>query len=439
MSDSALTIPLIDAPVYEPLAEPVTVAIIGAGNRTSTVYLPLLKWLAPWIRVVAICDPVREHADRFAEQTGARPFYHIRDLVAAKPMQAAVVVVPIEAHHAISVFLSRHGIHHLIETQWTSLYCQAVDMIRQAAANNVITRVAENFQRYPLDRFAQTLHRSGYIGPFRRIFSYNDHTGYHNNSRWITLADSPPRSVRCLTHDMEHPCCFSLPQRRHQIETYQSRFFHFDNLMVNDISSGHGKGLLGRQARPGYTEFQGPRGTFVVQMVGNKGIYDLRAEIRRVSDARLAPHQQATGQMEGGGDADQVTKVQIESVVGKHVRLFADTPDGRIEHRIPFCPNEAGDPEKPNAWASAVMDHLIDFALSVRGVRGGEFTEQHALQSQMMEMAARESARRDGEKINLPLDGDFEADQIERDRLHKQYGVDPMDVDAMLEIVCPRP
>jgi predicted dehydrogenase len=141
------------------------------------------------VELVAVCDPVKEHADGYAADLGGkiRTYYDIHDLVKDGGIEAAIVVAPIPLHHAYSVYLSEHKIHNLIETSWCNTLSQARDMIAAAKRNNVYTRVAENFFRYPIDRFAQTLQSSGYIGEIKRIFCYNDHTGYHNNSRWLVF------------------------------------------------------------------------------------------------------------------------------------------------------------------------------------------------------------------------------------------------------------
>ena len=47
--------------------EPLKVALIGAGNRASVSYRPVFGLLKPWIELVAVCDPVEEHANAMAE------------------------------------------------------------------------------------------------------------------------------------------------------------------------------------------------------------------------------------------------------------------------------------------------------------------------------------------------------------------------------------
>lgn len=423
--------------------EPVRVALIGAGARAQTIYRPLFRALTPWVSVVAVCDPVREHCDPMAAALAVPAFYDIHALVKARPMEAALVVTPIESHHAISVYLSSNGIHNLTETSWASMVCQAQQMSAVARQHNVVVRVAENFFRFPVDRFAQAVKRSGYLGKIGRIVSYADHTGYHNNSRWITFAGSHPAWVQCVEHAMPHPAFYSMPQRRHESERLSARFFLFpDNVLVMDTGSGHVKGHLGRHPRPGYTEWQGERGTLIHRAIGHAWGHErdgtVQTELRRCSDAKLAPAQVAHNHFTGGGLADEITPIVME-MAGRHwVRIYAATPAGVIEHVNPFRPEEPCQ-HSDDWYCAAIMDHVSDFALAVRGLRASEFTDEDALMSQMMEVGAHESALQEGRRIKLPLVGELAADALKRKSLQAKYGVDPLDVEAMLAISYPRP
>jgi hypothetical protein len=86
-----------------------------------------------------------------------------------------------------------------------------------------------------------------------------------------------------------------------------------------------------------------------------------------------------------------------------------------------------------------VMGHIVDFAKTVRGVSQGEYTPDDALMALMMEMGGRESALRDGVRIALPLTGDLEVDDLALVSQRQKYGVDPLDVEAMLAVSYPKP
>lgn len=59
--------------------------------------------------------------------------------------------------------------------------------------------------------------------------------------------------------------------------------------------------------------------------------------------------------------------------------------------------------------------------------------------SEMMAVGARESALQEGRRVHLPLEGDLEADKLELARLKEKYGVDPLDIEAMMSISYTKP
>ena len=418
--------------------EPLKVALIGAGVRAQTIYQPLWESLRPWCVPVAVCDPVAENGRAYAATVGVPYYADIRKLVKDRPMEAAIVVTPAASHHSLSVFLSSNGIPNHTETPWATMGCQAREMAAVARENKVIVRVAENFFRMPIDRFAQTVRDHGYLGDIRRIVSYCDHTGYHNNSRWIVFAQCHPTWVQSLAHDMRHDAFYAAQHVKHEKETLHAVFFAFPNdVFVMDASSGHHKGHLGRHPRPGYTEWQGPRGTLVHRGIEN--LMKAETELRYVSDAMLAPAQEAAGVLRDGGKADIVTPVVNTVEHDRWTGAYADTPQGRIEYVSPLRGHATFEKiAGRDYYGVAVMDHLVDFALAVRGLRDSEFTDDDALMSEMMDVGARESALQEGRRVALPIECDLEHDALAREQQRTQYGCDPLDVEAMLNVSFPR-
>jgi len=408
---------------------PLKVALIGTGARSRKQYCPLFKFIKPWVEIVAVCDPVKEHCDLVAEMLEVKSYYNIHELVEDNPMEAAIIITPIPSHHSLSVFLSSNGIHNLCETTWCSMVIQARDMIQKAHENNVVVRVAENFFRFSIDRFAQTVRDSGYLGKIRRIFSYADHTGYHNDSRWIAFAQDHPLWVQSLEHTIPTVSFYSTPQRFHENETFRGRYFMFpDNLLVVD-SAANIKGFLGRHSRPGYTEWQGECGTLMYRPG--------ETELRYCSEKRR--HHKDESPKKGGGRADEIYPVKTElNEKGEWLRTYCETNQGVLEYINPY--HFEGVEKKPlMGYSCSIVDHIIDFVLAVRGLRESEFDENDAMMSLMMEVGAKESALNQGKRIKLPLEGETEVDIRTRESLKKQFGVDPMDVEAMLNISYPKP
>lgn len=402
---------------------PVRVALIGAGHRSRTIYRPITESLTPWITIVAVCDPVRPHADALADALNVPAYYDIRRLVADSIVEAAIVVTPIESHHSISVFLSSHAIHNLVETSWCSMLSQAREMISTAKKNSTIIRVAENFFRFPVDRFAKIVRSSGCIGNIGRVFCYNDHTGYHNNSRWIAFAEQHPVSVQCVRHTMATKTFRHTPQRVYDSEAFEARFFVFPGDLLIADQAANIKGFLGRHPRPGYTEWQGAAGTFV----------------SRGSDGMATSMELRVCSLDDSPWVDVLLPVINECKGGQWARTYCEHPGCRLEYVNQLRTTEIVEHERSDYYGICVMELVADFALAVRGLRASEYGEQDALMSLMMEIGARESAVQQGALITLPLVDDLETDRTVRESLHRAFGVDPLDVDAMLSVSFPRP
>jgi hypothetical protein len=328
-------------------------------------------------------------------------------------------------------------------------------MVEAAKRNKVVARVAENFFRAPIDRFAQTVRDSGHLGRMVRIVCYADHTGYHNNSRWIAFAQQHPEWVQAIEHDTASAPFGGPPAST--TETFRGRFYSFPNDMLVVDMAANIKGFLGRHPRPGYTEWQGERGTLVqrsalssrgrhrvfdgglVHETGPPGVYEetIRVEVRRYRD--FERDQNEPGNPYHAGMADEISTVHTDyDEHGTWVRMSCETSSGLLAHTNPYRLDRIINAEKPGYY-SPLLDHLVDFVLAVRGMRQSEFTDEDALMSQMMEVAAGESVRQDGKKIRLPIEGDTETDDAIRRRIKQKLGVDPLDVEAMLALSYPKP
>ncbi|NKB69175.1 MAG: hypothetical protein GKR89_19070 [Candidatus Latescibacteria bacterium] len=417
---------------------PVKIALIGTGNRARTIYRPLFAAMAPWVEVVAVYDPVAEHAGQMGEELGVPAYGDIHALVSDRPMEAALIVTPVPSHYALSVYMSSHGIHNHCETSWCSTVAQGRAMITAARENGVVARVGENFFRFSIDRFVQQLDASGAIGRIGRIFSYADHTGYHNNSRWIRFAGARPLWAQAVEHRMATPAFRSLPHRFHQSEQFRAHFFQFPGDLLVVDQAANIKGFLGRLARPGYTEWQGERGTLVYQSAPesqNAGFGRAQGQVRRAGDAGTDAEY---GVETIHSLADEVAPMVQEVVDGAWQRTYAEVAGGLIEYVNPFPLADSPGNGRPD-YGPSVVDHVVDFALAVRGLRPSEFDEEDALASLMMDVACRESARQEGRRVALPVDHDTETDAAVRENLRRQIGVDPMDVEGILGVSFPRP
>lgn len=413
--------------------QPVRIALIGAGNRASTVYAPLWDNLREWLRPVAVCDPVQAHADAYADQLDVPAFPSVRELVKAQVAEAALIVAPVELHHPLACYLMEHGLHVHSETSMCSLLAQADEMVATARRSNVILRVGENFFRFPFDRISKKIAESGFLGPIHRLTSFHDHTGYHNNSRWIRFFDAYPESVQAINHTMPVTPHYEMAHRFHTSETFHAHFFFFpDNRLVIDEAANI-KGLLGRYPRPGYTEIDGARGTInrtASDQSDPRRDWASQEEVRYCSDQALGVK----------AIADQVYPIAHISEGGNWTSSRVDLPIGRVEYTNPYRMQRIPPGYNPrDYYGAAIMDHLVDFAQAVRGTASSEYTDVDAAMAMAMHVACRESAMRDGIRLRLPLQGELLSEIEMRSALRTKYGVDPMDVEGMIDVSAPRP
>jgi hypothetical protein len=407
------------------MIEPLAVALIGTGNRSQTVYQPLFEHLKPWVKLVAVCDPVRESADAFAKATGVPAFYDLRELVKARPMEAAFVVTPIPSHHSIVCYLLSHGIHVNVETSMCSLLVQAKEMVQTARDHNTILRVAENFFRFPFDRMMKLIADNGFIGPIKRLTCWHDHTGYHNNSRWLRFFENHPVAVQAIRHTMPTAPYNESAHRHHESETYSARFYWFPNDALVIDHAANIKSMLGRYPRPGYTELAGARGT-IVQQAGQNWLGN--GEVRYCTDKALA----------NGAVADLTFPIVHVGDGNDWLSSHVDLPTSRIEYLNPYRLGASVHPRR-DYYGAAVMGHIVDFAETVRGVRASEYSDEDAMMAMMMEVAAYESSLQEGKRLQLPLEGELESETLLRAKEKASYGVDPLDIEGMLAISYPRP
>ena len=261
-----------------------------------------------------------------------------------------------------------------------------------------------------------------------------DHTGFHNNSRWIAFHEAAALTVRAIHHDMPVAPYHPMPHRHYTSEGFRCHTFTFPgDRLVADLA-GNVKGSLGRHPRPGYTEVAGARG-FVVQQAVEQ--WAARAEVRRCTDDALR----------NGGKADQIAAIVDEAEDDVWTRSHVAIDGRRFEYVNPYRVTA------PHTWpyyGSSVVGHVVDFARAVWRARGSEgaaqelvaqgfeYTDLEALAAMEMDFGADESALRDGAKLSLPLEGEIRADRAVSQELHRDLGAHPMDVEAMLGIAYPR-
>jgi predicted dehydrogenase len=217
----------------------------------------------------------------------------------------------------------------------------------------------------------------------------------------------------------------SMAHRSHEVEEFHSHFFTFPgNRFVVDMTS-NAKGLLGRHPRPGYTQIEGERGTIVWRAASrwNGPYHQGEGEIRYCSDDAL----------ETNGIADTVYPIICKQENEFSKAWYVHLPTGPIEYVNQFYQPTESLTDAIDFYHAASAEHVMEFAATIRGAKGDEFSDEDALMSMTMATAIRESILQNGAYLPLPLSGPIESEERERATLRQELGVDPLDIEAMLD------
>jgi hypothetical protein len=274
------------------------------------------------------------------------------------------------------------------------------------------------------------------VGPVNRIVSVFGHTGGHNNACWLMFFDAEPDSAQAIEHAMPVMKHRSLAHRQHDDEVFHANFFTFPGSdgeprarFVADMTA-NAKGVLGRHPRPGYTEFEGQRGSITLRTPGmwHGPYHQVEGEVRYTSDLAL----------ETNGVTDVVYPMVFSQENEFLRKLHVDLPSGRVEYQNPFY--------HPLDDAAAMIDYyhagtaeaILQFADAIRDGAPLEYDNRKALSVMSMNVAARQSALEDGRRVSLPLPAGMEAERQLDDQYREKTGFEPLDVDAMLDHAAPR-
>lgn len=303
-------------------------------------------------------------------------------------------------------------------------------MIETARANHVVLAVGEQFFRLPYERMAARIAATGVVGPVNRIVSVFGHTGTHNNACWLQFFGAHAESAQAVEHTMPTLPHRSLAHRMHNEETFRANFFTFPGDRLAADMTGNAKSVLGRFSRPGYTEYEGQRGTIVVRTAGlwNGPYHQAEGEVRYCTDAAL----------ETNGIADVIYPIVFSQENEFLRKLHVDLPDGRVEYLNPFYHpvDEAAD--VIDYYHAATAEVILEFAQAIRGEATLEYTPEDAYAAIMMNVAGRESLLRNGAKVSLPVPDGLESEALLHAAFEARTGFDPLDVEGMLDYAAPR-
>lgn len=143
---------------------PVRVGLLGAGRIARRFHLPLLASM-PGVELAAIADPDPRARDASrAIAPGARLHDSFDELLAAGPLDAAVVCLPPALHAPAAVACFERGMHAYVEKPLATTQDEAEAIVRAWRRAGTVGMVGFNLRFHPLVLAAKDALAQGRIG-----------------------------------------------------------------------------------------------------------------------------------------------------------------------------------------------------------------------------------------------------------------------------------
>ncbi|MCY4401679.1 MAG: Gfo/Idh/MocA family oxidoreductase, partial [Candidatus Poribacteria bacterium] len=390
------------------------IALVGAGRRGGSAHLPVIAKLKHIYNLVAICDIDEEVATHYAQQYGATPYTHVRDLVEHEALDVVDITVPALAHHAIACFMADAGVHILCETPITVTLPTADLMIERAKANNVKLEIAENYYRVPRERFLSKVIEADVIGEVARIYRIFHEGGHHGMSMLRLRAGGEPKSMLGITQTSPVIPIIDRMKRNHTSENWSLAFIEFHNnataLMV--YSNVIHARSLGR-GQTGISQIDGSKGTIV-----GEDIYVTPADDLQSGALGIAYRpKQTTIDVDG---VEVIEKIELQ------------LPEQTVTWENPLKNYPISERQM------AVADELLSIATAVLNDTEPEYGAVLGRQDQEMNIAMNESGNRSREAITFPLTDLTATERDTHESYQQQHGHPIEDIEAGVDTFFPR-
>ena len=358
------------------MTSPIRFALIGAGNRSDYLYGPLLTTLKDEVEFVGVWGRSEARARALGEKFHVPWFTDLERLRDQTRPEAAVVSVKYGANGEIGRRVVELGLHALLETPIAHELADADAIIEGAKRQNLKVEVAEQYRCRPMERLKLALIAAGVFG--RVLTSYNDFMGhgYHGVSlvRSYLGFDVPVTSVTGATAKFPVAAYYSWIAKTSgpQEEDWENAVLRF------------GDGRLGFFNWSGIAYDSGLRWLRSTKFFAEKG---------------MAVGDRLTLLTPDGKDPQPIEiERRIHNVGGMETlsELVAQTSP-EIVWRNPFRAYYMDDE------MIACGDCLMSLVQAIRENRPPEYGAEQARLDQEVTLAMRESAKRGGEPVKLPL------------------------------------
>jgi len=367
--------------------ERLKLAVIGTGARAGA-HLSTIPKLEPIYQLVGICDIDENRAAEAAGRLKVSGYTDVEKLIESESPDVILITIPPDGHHVITEIAASQGVHVSTETPIaTTLPC--IDrMIDAARRYNVKLEVAENVWRWPRERLKRRIVDAGLIGEITHVHLWYTSGSYHGMNGIRTLVQSEARRV--IGHAKE------IGGRSWEVGVVE---------FENGVSALY---EFPTRRRGNYWEIDGTKGV----LVGDE------LQIYEGSETRKYPLQTVTAEVNGVKVID-------------HARVDTDPPVIWENPLKAFGLQDADD------VARGAELHSIYRAV-VEGI-APEYGAINGRKDQEILIAIRESARRGGEPIDLPLTEVTAHEERHHREYREKYGVAPFaPIKQQKQILFPR-
>jgi predicted dehydrogenase len=384
--------------------EPLRIAVLGAGLRAQS-HMAAIAVLRDHWRLVAVCDVLPERAEAAGGRYDVPAFTDPLTLLERARPDAVFVIVPPEGHHPLALAAAERGIHVITEVPISITLPLADLMLETAARHRVVLEVAENTWRGPRERLRQEVVRRGLIGPPTVVRLTYTSGSYHGIGAVRAILGGMPASVSGWRHFIPVTPYADLSGAEQLTHDWEFGLYRWPAAG----GDGHpGATLLYEQPpRPGGRngwEVVGPRG----RLAGEE-LYLFDSAGGRPAERRYAMAQEMA-EVDGVPALARVSFPTDPPVVWENPLLRRGIPAG------------ADLPGHALADLSQLVtfhDSIVDGKPSVYGVEGRRDLE--------CLIALRDSARRGGAPVALPLTEVTQRERELHDLYARTHGHSPVD------------
>jgi len=374
--------------------EPLRVAIIGTGKRSSYMYGPLLKALSDDVQLVSVWGLETDSARELGIQLRVPWYTNFDQLIRETAPQLGIICVNFYANGEVGLMAVEHGLHILTETPIAHKLSEADAIISAAHQRGLKIEISEQFHRRPLEQIKLKLINNGVFG---KIYcSFNDFSGhgYHGVSvlRSYLGFDAKPMQVVGSVRKFELDAHWSRLRnsRDERVETQEHGLIEFDG---GQIGVYHWSDMAYDSALRWWrsSRFLGKKGMGISVGVG--------LEVKEYLSV-IAP----------GGEAPQFITIERrwERVDGGAlVAIVAHTGDPNfpiVKWENPFCPKIQGHGVQWHDDEIGVAGCVMSLVNAVRNNSEPTYGPLQGRLDQEIILALRQSSVEGGKPIKLPLD-----------------------------------